>query len=59
MANKKQAKIKAMGDQKLVAEIEKLQNQIALEQDLDQTTLDLSEDNYVQNRILKAKYTFV
>lgn len=58
MANKKQAKIKAMGDQKLVAEIEKLQNQIALEQDLDQTTLDLSEDNYVQNRILKAKYTF-
>ena len=28
MANKKQAKIKAMGDQKLVAEIEKLQNQI-------------------------------
>ena len=59
MANKKQAKIKAMGDQKLVAEIEKLQNQIALEQDLDQTTLDLSEDNYVQNRILKAKYTFL
>lgn len=59
MANKKQAKIKAMGDQKLVTEIEKLQNQIALEQDLDQTTLDLSEDNYVQNRILKAKYTFL
>ena len=26
---------------------------------LDQTTLDLSEDNYVQNRILKAKYTFL
>ena len=30
MANKKQAKIKAMGDQMLVAEIEKLQHQIAL-----------------------------
>ena len=52
-------KIKELGDQKLVAEIEKLQNQISLEQNLDQNTLDLSDDNYVQNKILKAKYTFL
>ena len=31
MANKKQAKIKAMGDQKLVAEIEKLTEEIEQE----------------------------
>lgn len=58
MAKKDKDKIKELGDQKLVAEIEKLQNQISLEQNLDQNTLDLSDDNYVQNKILKAKYTF-
>ncbi len=57
MAKKDKDKIKELGDQKLVAEIEKLQNQISLEQNLDQNTLDLSDDNYVQNKILKAKYT--
>ena len=56
---RKKDKIKELGDQKLVAEIEKLQNQIALEQDLDQTTLDLSDDNYIQGKILRAKYTFL
>ena len=50
MAKKDKDKIKELGDQKLVAEIEKLQNQISL---------DLSDDNYVQNKILKAKYTFL
>ncbi len=59
MARKKKNKIKELGDQKLVTEIEKLQNQLALEQDLDQNTLDLSDDNYIQYRILKAKYTFL
>ncbi|MDN6652844.1 MAG: YaaL family protein, partial [Lactobacillus sp.] len=44
MARKKKNKIKELGDQKLVTEIEKLQNQLALEQDLDQNTLDLSDD---------------
>ncbi|WP_081778537.1 YaaL family protein [Lactobacillus hamsteri] len=39
--------------------MEKLQNQLALEQDLDQNTLDLSDDNYIQGRILKVKYTFL
>lgn len=59
MAKKDKDKIKELGDQKLVAEIEKLQNQISLEQNLDQNTLDLSDDNHVQNKILKAKYTFL
>lgn len=59
MAKRKINKIKKIGDQRLVDEIEKLQNQLALEQDLDQTTLDLSDDNYIQGRILKAKYTFL
>ena len=52
MARKKD-KIKELGDQKLVAEIEKLQNQIALEQDLDQTTLDLSDDNQMGDKFFQ------
>lgn len=52
-------KIKIEGDQKLIALIEKLQNQIALQQDLDQTTLDMSDDNVVANKILRAKYSFL
>ncbi len=59
MARRNKNKIKELGDQKLVTEIEKLQNQLALEQDLDQNTLDLSDDNYIQGRILKSKYTFL
>lgn len=59
MAKKKIDKIKKLGDQRLIDEIEKLQNQLALEQNLDQNTLDLSDDNYIQGRILKAKYTFL
>lgn len=59
MARKKKNKIKDLGDQRLVSEIEKLQNQLSLEQNLDQNTLDLSDDNYIQGRILKAKYTFL
>ncbi|WP_283111585.1 YaaL family protein [Lactobacillus gallinarum] len=59
MARRNKNKIKELGDQKLVTEIEKLQNRLALEQDLDQNTLDLSDDNYIQGRILKAKYTFL
>ena len=59
MARRNKNKIKELGDQKLVTEIEKLHNQQPLEQDLDQNTLDLSDDNYIQGRILKAKYTFL
>ena len=59
MAKRKRDKIKDEGDQKLITLVEKLQNQIALQQDLDQTTLDLSDDNVVANEILRAKYSFL
>ncbi|GAA3634082.1 YaaL family protein [Lactobacillus hamsteri] len=59
MARKKRDKIKEEGDQKLIALVEKLQNQIALQQDLDQTTLDMSDDNVVASKILQAKYSFL
>lgn len=51
-------KAKEMGDQKLIALIEKLQNEISREADLDQNTLDMSEDNIVAAKILHAKYNF-
>lgn len=59
MARKKKDKIKEEGDQKLIALVEKLQNQIAFQQDLDQTTLDMSDDNVVASKILQAKYSFL
>lgn len=59
MAIKRKDKIKEEGDQKLIAVVEKLQNQIAFQQDLDQTTLDMSDDNLVASKILRAKYTFL
>lgn len=59
MARKKRNKVKEEGDQKLVALIERLQDELALEQDLDQTTLDMSDDNVVASQILRAKYSFL
>ncbi|GFZ27296.1 YaaL family protein [Lactobacillus corticis] len=51
-------KIKELGDQKLIALIEKLQNEISRTSDLDRTTLDMSDENIVASKILKAKYNF-
>lgn len=59
MPRKKRNKVKEEGDAQLVALIEKLQNQIALQQDLDKTTLDMSDDNMVASKILRAKYSFL
>lgn len=59
MARKKRDKIKEQEDQKLIEEVEKLQNRIALEQDLDQTTLDMSEDNVIASKVLQAEYSFL
>ena len=56
---KKIDKVKADGDQRLVDLIEKLQNELSFQQDIDQTTLDMSDDNVVANKILKAKYSFL
>lgn len=52
-------KIKALGDQKLVALIEDLQERISLLQSLDQTTLDMSDNNIVSSKILLAEYSFL
>lgn len=52
-------KVKKMGDDKLVAVIEKLQDEIAVQKSLDPTTLDMSEDNIIANKILQAKYSFL
>lgn len=59
MSRRKRNKVKEEGDQKLVAAVEKLQNQISLQQDLDITTLDMSDDNIIANKILRAKYSFL
>ena len=55
----KHNKIKEQGDKKLITLVEKLQNEIALQNGLDQNTLDLSDDNLVASKILRAKYTFL
>ena len=55
----KHNKIKEQGDKKLITLVEKLQNEIALQNGLDQNTLDMSDDNLVASKILQAKYTFL
>lgn len=55
----KHNKIKEQGDQKLITLVEKLQNEIALQNGLDQNTLDMSDDNLIASKILRAKYTFL
>ena len=52
-------KVKKMGDELLIATIEDLQEQIAVQKNLDPTTLDMSEDNVVSGKILRAKYSFL
>ncbi len=52
-------KIKKLGDERLSATIEKLQEEIAVEKSLSATTLDMSEDNIIANKILLAKYAFL
>lgn len=55
----KKNKIKKQGDQQLITLVEKLQNEIAFQRNLDQTTLDMSDDNLIANKILRAKYSFL
>lgn len=59
MIRKKKDKIKEEGDQLLVSVIEELQNQLTLQKDLDQTTLDMSDDNLTATAVLRAKYNFL
>ena len=52
-------RVKKLGDQELISIISKLQNQQANQKMFDQTTIDLSDDNRIANRILQAKYNFL
>ncbi|WEV36532.1 YaaL family protein [Lactobacillus sp. ESL0677] len=52
-------KVKQMGDDKLIGVIEKLQDEMAVQKSLDSTTLDMSDDNIIANKILQAKYSFL
>lgn len=51
--------VKKLGDEELIALIEKLQEEIAIQKNLNPTTLDMSEDNIIAGKILLAKYTFL
>lgn len=51
-------RIKAAGDARLLALITRLQEQIAANQALDLNTFDLSTDNKMEEKILRAKYVF-
>ncbi|AQR54572.1 YaaL family protein [Lactobacillus delbrueckii subsp. bulgaricus] len=52
-------KIKQAEDEKLMALVEKLQQEISLSKGLDNTTLDMSDDNIVANKIFRAEYAFL
>ncbi|APG66608.1 YaaL family protein [Lactobacillus delbrueckii subsp. lactis] len=52
-------KIKQAEDEKLMALVEKLQQEISLSNGLDNMTLDMSEDNIVADKILRAEYAFL
>lgn len=52
-------KIKQAEDEKLMALVEKLQQEISLSKGLDNTTLDMSDDNIVSDKILRAEYAFL
>ncbi|MFV4929422.1 YaaL family protein [Lactobacillus delbrueckii] len=52
-------KIKQAEDEKLMALVEKLQQEISLSNGLDNMTLDMSDDNVVADKILRAEYAFL
>lgn len=52
-------KIKQAEDEKMMALVEKLQQEISLSNGLDNLTLDMSDDNIVADKILRAEYAFL
>ena len=52
-------KIKQAEDEKLMALVENLQQEISLSNGLDNMTLDMSDDNIVADKILRAEYAFL
>lgn len=55
---KKIDKIKQAEDAKLMDLVERVQQEISLNKGLDNTTLDMSDDNIVADKILRAEYAF-
>ncbi|QNQ81881.1 DUF2508 family protein [Lactobacillus sp. PV037] len=51
--------IKKVGDGRLIATVTRLQRQIAMQKTFEPTTLDLSTDNRIADKILHAKYNFL
>lgn len=56
---KKTDKIKQAEDAKLMDLVERVQQEISLNKGLDNTTLDMSDDNIVADKILRAEYAFL
>ena len=52
-------KIKQVEAEKMMALVEKLQQEIGLSNGLDNITLDMSDDNIVADKILRAEYAFL
>lgn len=51
--------VKEEGDEKLLAVISSLQHQLVVEKTFASTTIDLSVENRIADRILHAKYNFL
>lgn len=51
--------VKEEGDEKLLKVISDLQHQLVVEKTFSSTTLDLSVENRIADRILHAKYNFL
>ncbi|MBP2058528.1 hypothetical protein J2Z60_001713 [Lactobacillus colini] len=56
---RKKHHIKQEGDDKLLRVIYALQHQLAVQKTFSSTTLDLSDENRIADRILRAKYSFL
>lgn len=57
--HRKVSKIKLAEDARLMKTVEKLQNEISLNKGLDETTLDLSDDNLIADKVTRAEYAFL
>ena len=59
MSKRRSDKIKQAEDAKLMAAVEKIQQEISLNKGLDNTTLDMSDDNIITDKVLRAEYAFL
>ena len=59
MSKRRSDKIKQAEDAKLMAAVEKIQQEISLNKGLDNTTLDMSDYNIITDKVLRAEYAFL